>query len=204
MPRWMSWLSLGSLTGLICLLGLTVALSACEEESGLALRPVELLDPAPSDPFDTEALLAPPALDCEGCSERRIELPGGDVVTIRGAEEPALRLAPDAVEFIELASEGGEARAEGEAVEGEAWAGSAAPPERFGVYAVLDEGARERWREFAVEHARHFVLVEVGGEPVDLVRPLGWSRGLRIGVFEDEAARDAFVRTLPFERRAER
>jgi hypothetical protein len=190
--RWLRWLSLGSLTGLTFLLGLTIALSACEEEPGLALRPVELVDPAPSDPFDIDPLLGPPALDCDACAERRIELPGGDVVTIRGADEPALRIAPEAVAFVELASEGGE---------GDDGVSSV---ERFGVHAVLDEGAREAWRVFAAEHARQFVLVEIGGRPVDLVRPLGWSRGLRIGVFEDEAARDAYLRTLPFERSAER
>lgn len=211
-PRWLSWLSAGSLTSLTLLLGLAIALSACEEEPGLALRPVELLDPAPSDPFDTEALFAPPALDCGACLERRIELPGGDVVTIRSPKEPALRLAPEAVEFIELASEGGDPFAAGgvggadasadDQADEQARAASAASVERFGVYAVLDEGSREAWRAFAAEHARRYVLVEVGGRPVDVVRPLGWSRGLRIGVFEDEAARDAYLRTLPFERRA--
>jgi hypothetical protein len=190
--RWLRWLSLGSLTGLTFLLGLTIALSACEEEAGLALRPVELVDPAPSDPLDIDPLLGPPALDCGDCAERRIELPGGDVVTIRGEDEPVLRIAPEAVAFVELASEGGEG------------GDGAALVERFGVYAVLDEGAREAWRAFAAAHARRFVLVEIGGRPVDLVRLLGWSRGLRIGVFEDEAARAAYLRTLPFERSGER
>lgn len=198
-PRWMRWLSFGSLTGLVCLLGLAIALTACEEEPGLALRPVELLDPASSDPFDTDPLLGPPPPACQDCVERRVALPGGDVVTVRGDRKPSLRLAPESVAFVELESEGGaspeEAPGSGE---------RSVVGERFGVYAVLDDAGREAWRVFAAEHARQFVLVEIGGEVVDLVRPLGWSRGLRIGVFEDEATRDAFVRTLPFEQRTGR
>ncbi len=191
--RWLGGLTLGSLTGLTFLLGLAIALSACEEEPGLALRPVELLDPAPTDPFDTDPLLAAPPPACSDCVERRVVLPGGDVVTVRAGREPALRLPPEAVAFVELASEGGGPLPE--AVAGDEVRG----PERFGVYAVLEGAGREAWGTFAQAHARHWVLVELGGEAVDLVRPLGWSRGLRIGVFEDEAARAAFVRDLPFE-----
>ncbi len=212
MSRPLDSISFGSLSALAALLALAVSLSACDEEQALTLRPVELVDPAPADPFETDPLLAPRALDCEDCALRRVELPGGEglVARIRGEKErelmriqseaymraqevrgeadAKLRLAPDVVESIELAAEG--------AVEGGV--------ERYAVYALLDEAGREAWRRFAVAHARQFVLVEIGERPVDLVRPLGWSRGLRIGVFEDESAREAFVRALPFGRRPAR
>lgn len=186
MSRPLDWISFGSLSALTALLALAVSLSACDEEQALTLRPVELVDPAPADPFDADPLLAPPALGCEDCTVRRVELPGGDVVTLRIEPKAMLRLEPKRVAAIELAVEG---------------AADAAPSERYAAYAVLDEAGREAWLGFAVAHARQFVLVEIGGRPVDLVRPLGWARGLRIGVFEDETARDAFVRTLPFGRR---
>ena len=199
--RWLAGLSLGSLAGLAGLLSLAIAFTACEEEPGLALRPVELLDPAPTDPFETDPLLAAPPPPCADCVERRVELPGGDVVTVRAEREPALRLAPGDVAFVELANEGGDPlAAPGGAPDGAPPLALPEVPERFGVYAVLGESGREAWRAFAAEHARHWVLVEIGGEAVDLVRPLGWTRGVRIGVFEDEAAREAFVAGLPFER----
>ena len=111
---------------------------------------------------------------------------------MRAAGEPALRLAEDQVAFVELASEGG----------GDGVGPGTTPEERFGVYAVLEDEGREAWSVFATRYARHFVLVEIEGRPVDLVRPLGWSRGLRIGVFDDERQRETFVRTLPFPQRA--
>ena len=184
-------LSHGALVILGILLGIAVGHTGCVESSGIALYPVEVLDPAASDPFDTDPLLAPAPLDCVDCVERRVALPGGDVATVRAAREPALRLADDQVAFIELASEGA----------GDELGSGTATEERFGVYAVLEDEGREAWSTFATEYARHFVLVEIEGKPVDLVRPLGWARGLRIGVFEDEPHRDAFVRTLPFHER---
>ena len=66
---------------------------------------------------------------------------------------------------------------------------------------MLEAEGREAWSAFATQYARHFVLVEIEGRPVDLIRPLGWARGLRIGVFDDDRRRDAFVRTLPFHER---
>lgn len=186
MSRSFDWLGFGSLTVLAALFALAITLTACEEEPAITLRPVALVDPAPADPFDTDPLLAPPALDCPACALRRIELPGGDVVTLRVDPEAPLHLAPARVEAVELAVE---AAAEG------------GGPVRYAVHAVLDEAGREAWLGFAVAHARQFVLVEIGERPVDLVRPLGWARGVRIGVFEDEAARAAFVRDLPFVRR---
>ena len=152
------------------------------------VRSVELLDPAARDPLDTDPLFAPAALECTDCVEREVVLPGGDVARVRAAKEPSLRLSDDQIAFVELASEGGNELA---------GPGTAAQ-ERFGVYAVLEDEGREAWSELATAYARHFVLVEIDGRPVDLVRPLGWSRGLRIGVFEDELQRDAFVLSLPF------
>ncbi len=69
------------------------------------------------------------------------------------------------------------------------------------MYAVLDRSGREALSTFAGEHARRFVLVEIDGRPVDLFRPLGWARGMRIGVFDDERRRDMFVEALPFSAR---
>ena len=188
MSWWMKSLSLGSLVVLGLLLALAVLLTGCDEEPGIALYPVELLDPAARDPLDTDPLFAPAALECTDCVEREVVLPGGDVARVRAAKEPSLRLSDDQIAFVELASEGGNALA----------GPAAAAQERFGVYAVLEDEGREAWSELATAYARHFVLVEIDGRPVDLVRPLGWSRGLRIGVFEDELQRDAFVRALPF------
>lgn len=211
MSRPLDWISLGSLAALAALLALAVSLSACDEEQAITLRPVELVDPAPADPFETDPLLAPPALDCEDCALRRVELPGGDVVTVRGDSKATLRLAPAVVSSIERAVERGPAgpvaadeAADARAAVGDGSAGvpGASGIERYAVYAVLDEAGSEAWRRFAVAHARQLVLVEIGGRPVDLVRPLGWSRGLRIGVFADEAAREAFVRALPFGKRS--
>ncbi len=192
MSRPLDWISYGSLSVLTALLVVAASLSACDEEQALTLRPAELVDPAPTDPFDLDPLLAAPPIECEECTLQRIELPGGDVVTVRIDRSATLRLAPDRIESIELAVEG---TGTGEAAEG---------LERYSVHALLDEAGREAWRGFAVKHARRFVLVEIGERPVDLVRPLGWARGLRIGVFEDEAARAAFVRALPFGRGAAR
>lgn len=186
--RWMRTLSQGALVILGILLGIAVGHTGCVESSGIALYPVELLDPAASDPLDTDPLFAPAPLDCVDCVERRVALPGGDVATVRAAREPALRLADDQVAFVELASEGGDDR----------MGPGTATEERFGVYAVLEDEGREAWSAFATTYARHFVLVEVEGRPVDLVRPLGWARGLRIGVFDDARRRAAFVRALPF------
>lgn len=179
------WLAL---VGLGVGLGFGLAYAGGGVESTIGLYPVELVDPAPEDPFEIDPLLAPAPLDCGECRERTVRLAGGDAVTIRSAPEPALRLTGDRVDFVELSSAAGWESAEH----------SEAEAERFGVYAVLDRAGRESWSEFALEHARRFVLVEIDGEPVDLVRPLGWSRGLRIGVFDDERRRDAFVAGLPF------
>lgn len=188
---WMRTLSHGALVVLGILLGIAVGHTGCVEGSGIALYPVELLDPAASDPFDTDPLLAPAPLDCVDCVERRVALPGGDVATVRAAKKPVLRLAEDQVAFVELASEGG----------GDLMGPGTATEERFGVYAVLEAEGREAWSGFATQYARHFVLVEIEGRPVDLIRPLGWARGLRIGVFDDERRREAFLRTLPFPKR---
>ena len=174
---WIGWLSL-----------LLLALAGCDEEPVIGLYPVELVDLAPSDPFETDPLLAPATLDCGDCRERTIHLAGGDVVTIRSASKPALLLTGDQVDFIELSS----------AVGGDPDGGEEAVEERFGVYAVLDRTGREAFSAFAGEHARRFVLVEIDGRPVDLFQPLGWSRGMRIGVFDDERRRDMFVEALPF------
>lgn len=182
-------LSLGSLCVLALQLALAIALTGCDEEPAIALYPVELLDPAARDPLDTDPLFAPTPLVCTDCVERDVVLPGGDVARIRGEREPSLRLVEDEIAFLELADhEGSRGAADGET----------ANVERFGVYAVLDGEGQEAWSELATRYSRHFVLVEIGGRAVDLVRPLGWSRGLRIGVFENEAARDAYVRGLPF------
>lgn len=181
---WIGWLSLLGL-------GAGLALAGCDEEPVIGLYPVELVDPAPSDPFETDPLLAPATLDCGDCRERTIRLAGGDVVTIRSAPKPALLLTGDQVDFIELSSAAG----------GEPDSGEEEPEERFGVYAVLDRSGREAFSKFAGEHARRFVLVEIDGRPVDLFRPLGWSRGMRIGVFDDEQRRDMFVEALPFSAR---
>ncbi len=185
---WMRTLSFGARVVLGILLGLAAGHTGCVERTGIALYPVELLDPAASDPLETDPLFAPAPIDCVDCVERRVTLPGGDVATVRGAREPALRLADGQVDFVELASEGGsDAMGPGTEVE-----------ERFAVYAVLGDEGREAWSAFATTYARNFVLVEIEGRPVDLVRPLGWARGLRIGVFDDERRRDAFFRALPF------
>ena len=143
------------------LLGIAVGHTGCVESAGIALYPVELLDPAASDPFDTDPLLAPAPLDCVDCVERRVALPGGDVATVRAAREPALRLADDQVAFVELASEGGD----------DVLGPGTATEERFGVYAVLEAEGREAWSAFATTYARHFVLVEIEGSPVDLDPP---------------------------------
>jgi hypothetical protein len=188
---WTRTLAHGALLILGILLGIAVGHTGCVESAGIALYPVELLDPAASDPFDTDPLLAPAPVDCVDCIERRVALPGGDVATVRAAREPVLRLADDQVAFVELASEGGD----------DVMGPGTATEEHFGVYAVLEEEGREAWSAFATRYARHFVLVEIEGRPVDLIRPLGWARGLRIGVFEDERQRDAFIRTLPFHQR---
>jgi len=173
---------------LLAQLALAVALTGCDEEPGIALYPVELLDPAARDPLDTDPLFAPAPLACTDCLERDVVLPGGDVARVRVAREPSLRLVDDQIAFVELASEGGSEQVDG----------GTATVERFGVYAVLEDEGQEAWSALATRHARHFVLVEIEGRAVDLVRPLGWSRGLRIGVFESEAARDAYVRGLAF------
>ena len=186
-----AWIGCLSLAGL----GLGLAFARGDGASVIGLYPVELVDPAQEDPFEIDPLLAPPPLECGDCRERTIGLAGGDVVTIRSAPQPTLRLTGDQVDFVELSSAAG----------GEPAAGEESAGERFGVYAVLDRSGREAWAEFAKEHARRFVLVEIDGRPVDLFQPLGWSRGLRIGVFADETRRDAFIAALPFhtkERRA--
>ena len=201
-----------------------VALGArsCGEAPAIALYPVELVDPAPDDPLDVDPLFAPPPLDCEDCRERTVQLVGGDRITIRVAVKPGLVLHRGDVDFLELSDRGQPARAgEGEdaspapaesakSAEGDDIANadsaaaertaalSAASPERFAVYAVLGTAARKAWAAFAVEHARQFVLVELEGHPVDLIRPLGWSRGLRVGVFETAEQRKAYLQTLPF------
>ena len=180
---WIGWLSLAGLG-----LGIGLAFAVGDGKSVIGLYPVELVDPAPEDPFEIDPLLAPPPLDCGDCRERTIGLAGGDVVTIRSAPDPTLLLRADQVAFVELSSAAGGEPAACEEEEGE----------RFGVYAVLDRSGREAWAEFAGEHSRRFILVEIDGRPVDLFQPLGWSRGLRIGVFADEARRDAFVAALPF------
>jgi hypothetical protein len=192
-----------------------VALGArsCSEAPTIALYPVELIDPAPDDPFDTDPLFAPAPLDCDPCRERTVQLVGGDRVTIRSASKPGLVLHREDVEFLELSDRGRSAQADdgddsepaerAEAVAEDAAAErtaalSAEAPDRFAVYSVLGTTAREAWTAFAVEHARQFVLVELEGRPVDLIRPLGWSRGLRVGVFETEAQRTAYLQTIPF------
>ncbi len=178
------WIGCLSLAGL----GLGLAFASGGGEPVIGLYPVELVDPAPLDPFEIDPLLAPAPLDCGDCRERTIGLAGGDIVTVRSAPEPTLLLRADQVAFVELSSAAGGEPAAGEEAEGE----------RFAVYAVLDRSGREAWGAFAVEHSRRFILVEIDGRPVDLFQPLGWSRGLRIGVFADEARRDAFVAALPF------
>ena len=177
--------------GCLSLAGLGLAFARGGGEPVIGLYPVELVDPAPVDPFELDPLLAPAPLDCGDCRERTIGLAGGDVVTIRSAPEPTLLLRADQVAFVELSSAAGGEPAASEEVEGE----------RFGVYAVLDRSGREAWGAFAGEHSKRFILVEIDGRPVDLFQPLGWSRGLRIGVFADEARRDAFVAALPFNKK---
>lgn len=175
------------------MLAVALALVACEDEAAIELYPVELVEPAPDEPFATAPLLAPPPLACDDCRERRVVLAGGEAVVVRAPASPALRLGPDEVAFVELGepASGGDVLAEG---------GPA--PERFAVYAVLTSAGRQRWTAFAAAHANRPVLVELDGRPVDLFRPLGWTRGLRIGVFDDAGRRERFVSSLAFERRA--
>lgn len=182
----------------VALLSIAMTLVACEDEPALDVFPVELVDPAPDELFATHPLLAPEPLDCEDCRERRVVLAGGDVVVVRAPASPALRLGADDVAFIEL----------GEPVAGDELFAAGGPADepsgastRFAVYAVLTPAGREKWTAFAAAHANRPVLVELEGRPVDLFRPLGWSRGLRIGVFDDAGRRDRFVSALSFERR---
>lgn len=181
--------------GLVLGLGFGLAFARGDDESVIGLFPVELVDPAPEDPFEIDALLAPAPLDCESdCRERTLRLVGGDIVTVRSATTPSLRLIGDRVDFVELSGAAGGEPAVDEGTNGE----------RFAVYVVLDREGREAWSEFARVNARRFVLVEIDDQPVDLFRPLGWSRGLRIGVFDDERRREAFVTGLPFNTRKAR
>jgi hypothetical protein len=168
-----------------------LGLGACDDEPTIGIFPVELVDPAPDEPFARDPLVAPRAPVCRDCRERRVELAGGDVVTIRAASAPALVLSRDDVAFVELAEVAG----------AEDGASREAGGDRFAVYAVLETSGRETWRAFAAAHANRFVLVEIAGRPVDLVRPLGWTRGLRIGVFDEASRRAAYVDSLPFSSR---
>lgn len=207
--------------GIVLGLGSALALGgvAGEDEAAIVVRPVELVDPAPEDPFDLAPLFAPgPSRGTESqkaeaddvgegevpsdanASERAartrtVELAGGDIVTVRLRDEPPLVLEDDDIAFVELAEAaiGDDGRAEAEA--------GAPLGERFAVYAVLADSGRAAWTPFAADHANEFLLVELAGRPVDLVRPLGWTRGLRIAVFPDELTRTHFVATLPFDSR---
>ena len=72
--------------GCLSLAGLGLAFARGGGEPVIGLYPVELVDPAPVDPFEIDPLLAPAPLDCGDCRERTIGLAGGDVVTIRSPE----------------------------------------------------------------------------------------------------------------------
>lgn len=143
--------------------------------------------------------------------ERTVELAGGDVVKIRIADTEPLELHDEDIAFVELAEaaigEDGRAEAEGSDPEDarnatDAEPAASGPPEllveRFAVYAVLSDSGRAAWAPFTADHANAYLLVEIAGRPVDLVRPLGWTRGLRIGVFADEPVRSHYVAALPF------
>lgn len=194
--------------GIVCLGSAWMALAGCEGEGEIGLRPVEVLEPKSGDPFELDPLLAPASLACSPCREWEVVLAGGDVVRVRGADGPALRIPGEQVSFVELAqaSSGAEVDVGSDVARARAEAASGPIPssdpvfERLGVFAVLEPAGREAWSAFASEHAKHFVLVEVDGRPVDLFRPLGWTRGLRLGVFADEAAGEAFVAELRFVR----
>ncbi|MBK7952367.1 MAG: hypothetical protein IPK00_27350 [Deltaproteobacteria bacterium] len=220
-------LALGLALGLGSALALGVV--AGEDEAAIVVLPVELVDPAPDDPFDLDPLFAPgpvrgkepqagagkgarAAVDAASAAhERTVELAGGDVVTIRLLDAKALVLHDEDIAFVELAEaaigEDGPAEAEGSDpedarnvtdAESEAGGASALLGERFAVYAVLSDAGRAAWAPFAADHANAYLLVEIAGRPVDLVRPLGWTRGLRIGVFADEPVRSHYVAALPF------
>jgi hypothetical protein len=176
------------------------ALAGCEREGEIGLRPVELLDPRPGDPFDTDPLLTPAPLACSPCREWEVVLASGDVVRVRGADVPSLRIRGEDVSFVELAQASSGVEVGLESVERTETDPAKRDSERLGVFAVLEPAGRDAWSVFASEHAKHFVLVEVDGRPVDLFRPLGWARGLRLGVFADEAAGLAFVAELGFVR----
>lgn len=181
------WLMLGFGAALACATAVALGVGAFEEEALIVVRPVELVDPALEDPFDLDPLFAPGR--GARSEERSVVLAGGDRVTLRIADGPILRLGDDDVDFIELAD-----AALGEAGEPDAVAARAGA--RFAVYAVLTGPGREAWLPFAARHATDFLLVELAARPVDLVRPLGWSRGLRIGVFADERSRLRYVESL--------
>ncbi|MEZ4331993.1 MAG: hypothetical protein R3F35_09560 [Myxococcota bacterium] len=190
----------------VAVAGLTIGSGrvGCEDEVGIDLYPVELVDPAPDEPFAIDPLLAPRPLDCDGCVARTVVLAGGDQVLVRADAEPAVRLRAGDVAFVELGEpvSGDDAGRDAIGAEEQATGPSfaeAAP--RFAVFAVLTPSGRARWTAFAESNANRFVLVEIEGRAVDLFRPLGWSRGLRIGVFDDAERRDRFVSTLRFERR---
>lgn len=216
-----SALGFGAALGLATAVALGVG--AFEEAAVIVVRPVELVDPAPDDPFDLDPLFAPgpgpgrgaaPApesLDEHARTDapletRSVALAGGDVVTLRFPDGLPLRLADEDIAFVELAES-----ALGEDGTFAPEAASEADPDpdelavpgnagtRFAVYAVLSESGRAAWLPFAARHANDYLLVELAGRPVDLVRPLGWSRGLRIGVFADELDRARYLDALELE-----
>ncbi|MFO0690233.1 MAG: hypothetical protein U0900_16155 [Myxococcota bacterium] len=209
-----------------------LGVGAFEQAAAIVVRPVELVDPAPDDPFDLDPRFAPgppsrpeaapgpgpgpdsgPPAD-SAAGPDTVELAGGDVVTIRALDERPLRLTQEDVAFVELAESalGEDGRLDADSldefderdesdVEADIHAVTVAggAGAHFAVYAVLSESGREAWAPFAAKHANDFLLVEIADRPVDLVRPLGWSRGLRIGVFADELERTRYVESLELE-----
>lgn len=170
-----------------------VGWDGCGPRDGLVLTPVVVVEPAPDEPFATDPLFAPDLAECGDRPEREVVLASGEKVRIRalidGEAEP-LFVASSDVAFVEL-DEGTEvAREEG--------VDPSAAPQRHAAYAVLEGEGQTAWAAFATTHAQRYVLVAVGDRPVDLFRPLGWTRGVRLGVFPDADARARFVAELPF------
>jgi len=153
----------------------------------IALFRAEPLDPAPADPFDLDPLTAPPPFDCPACAVETVRLAGGDAVALRVERTPSLQLSGEEIAFLELAEA---AESVGDGARG--------PDPRPAVFAVFETAARARLEALERSAARTWFLVRIGERPVDLVRPLGWTRGIRLGVFADDPAREAFVETLPF------
>lgn len=165
---------------------IALGLVACDADEGLVVRAVVLESPALADPLDVEGPFALAGeSDCAACPIRAVSLVGGDVVRVRLRDAPALELDRDAIAAIELVDEGARPEADPALV-------------RLAVHAIVDDEDHAAWEAFAARHARDLLLVEFDGRAVDLVRPLGATRTIRIGIFDSQAARAAYVATLPF------